>query len=251
MQELDDILGKIENLQIQQLIAQGNPRPIDALESDLANLQYWHPIRTVISRKKIIKKRIELLDAAKEAGANYIDRIIDDIDPALRGIVKRLNYLPFISYVSNNCSGHKADFDSHAYLHVGFRLDSKKNKKDIVNFVEGIQNIQIDNTEKLNMFNQPQPDAYQFSTVQDVQKLIEPNNILYSNTSLTIQIQEGNPSVDHLIKLWSAFSDVIAKFEPNAKEELFYKEMFVRDVLGGLGYSGGKVMATVEDTLII
>ncbi|MBW2999367.1 hypothetical protein KY339_01735 [Candidatus Woesearchaeota archaeon] len=259
-------LGTVRELPLQELIETGYAEPIDIIQHELAFLEASLSIRNLFYRKKITDTRKMLLDAAKQAHKVRIDMIIEDIDPPIRGIVQRLNDLPFIRYVGNNCSGHP-EKDGEGYLQLGFRLGSKENKHNIYRFSELVREIEIP--------SQTDDRISYFQGMRLPEKSIKPLIIWGTKISLygqsaTLTLLKGwreyrdtrkemlhiehphifgNPNTKELAQLWEKFSNVIAQFETYPVQERLTPEMFAQGMPGGSGYRGGKVMRAVCEQL--
>jgi hypothetical protein len=232
--ELFDALEDAAELPISQLIASGSSQPIWSVANSLTRIRDELGFRRRTARGYLEKVRRILLEAGKAADKNMLIKIMEDIDPPLRGILIRLYDLPFVLRVGNNCSGHFGE--GSGYLEIYLSSDPAHNVSALT-FCSLISEIEVPdcNKNRISHFGvtprglRLRPFFVRTRKTKPEYKDVWTRDFTYS-------------SVQDLMQLWQQFSQVVAQFEKDPKDVHLTPDMFNPGKPGGRGYAGGKAM---------
>jgi hypothetical protein len=239
---LFEALEDTAKLPLIKLMSIGADTPIWETVFSLKEIESTLGFSSLFARAYLNRIRWVLFEAGKAADREGLSKIMGDIDPPLRKILTRLQALPFVRALDNNCSGHP---QKDGYLSFHLRQDSRQSIEQASLFYALVNEIEVPDrgTGKISHFDLP-PQKLCRSIISARTKKTPPE---WKNKNHSqIRKQGGDPecfqpppTVPELIQLWQKFGWAISQFD-HAPEEALIAEMFEPGESGGFGYAGGK-----------
>jgi len=194
----------------------GNPLTTAVIKSDSSSeTRAWH-LRAMADYKN--NQRLD------------ISRIYHDIDPMMRAILIRLLSLSFISYVGNNCSGHRDD--NRAYLNFRIKADSEEDLIKARKFCDLVRHVEIfnDTSGKIIYFvRMPSPEKIKIGETIGVILMITKSDPQIKDSEWFPNNRRGKLRAEDYVRIWEAFDEIIALFKAGHEKAFISPTMLRRD----------------------